>query len=67
MKQDLYDHIVGYIVENQNTFYRLAYSYVRDREDALDVVQSAVCKALEPVSYTHLDVYKRQGKCGSNH
>lgn len=47
MKQDLYDHIVGYIVENQNTFYRLAYSYVRDREDALDVVQSAVCKALE--------------------
>ena len=47
MKQDLYDHIVGYIVENQNTFYRLTYSYVRDREDALDVVQSAVCKALE--------------------
>lgn len=47
MKQDLYDHIVGYIVENQNMFYRLAYSYVRDREDALDVVQSAVCKALE--------------------
>ena len=47
MKQDLYDHIVGYIVENQNTFYRLSYSYVRDREDALDVVQSAVCKALE--------------------
>ena len=47
MKQDLYDYIVAYIVENQNKFYRLAYSYVRDREDALDVVQNAVCKALE--------------------
>ena len=47
MKQDLYDHVVAYIVENQNLFYRLAYSYVRNREDALDVVQSAVCKALE--------------------
>ncbi len=47
MKQDLYDYIVAYIVENQNKFYRLAYSYVRNREDALDVVQNAVCKALE--------------------
>ena len=44
MKQDLYDYIVAYIVENQNKFYRLAYSYVRNREDALDVVQNAVCK-----------------------
>lgn len=47
MKQDLYDYIVAYIVENQNKFYRLAYSYVRNREDALDVVQNSVCKALE--------------------
>ena len=47
MKQDLYDYIVAYIVENQNKIYRLAYSYVRNREDALDVVQNAVCKALE--------------------
>ena len=47
MKQDPYDYIVAYIVENQNKFYRLAYSYVRNREDALDVVQNAVCKALE--------------------
>ena len=47
MKQDLYDYIVAYIVENQNKFYRLAYSYVRNREDALDVVQNAVCKAVE--------------------
>lgn len=47
MKKDLYDHITAYIIENQNKFYRLAYSYVQNREDALDAVQNAVCKALE--------------------
>lgn len=47
MKKDLYDHITAYIVENQNKFYRLAYSYVQNREDALDAVKNAVCKALE--------------------
>ena len=47
MKQELYGKITAYIIENQNKFYRLAYSYVRNREDALDVVQNAVCRALE--------------------
>lgn len=47
MGQGLYDRLTGYIIENQEKFYRLAYSYVRNQEDALDVVQSAVCKALE--------------------
>lgn len=47
MRQELYDRIVAYIVENQEKFYRLAYSYVRNQEDALDIVQNAVCKALE--------------------
>lgn len=47
MAQDIYDRTVSYIIENQEKFYRLAYSYVRDRESALDVVQNAVCKGLE--------------------
>lgn len=47
MKQDLYDKIVAYIVENQKKCYRLAFSYVRNEEDALDIVQNAICKALE--------------------
>lgn len=47
MKEDLYRKIVDYIIENQNRFYRLAYSYVRNQEDALDAVQNSVCKALE--------------------
>ena len=47
MAQDLYDRVVRTIIENQNQYYRLAYSYVQNQEDALDAVQSAVCRALE--------------------
>ena len=47
MKKDLYDKIVTHIVENQEKFYRLAFSYVKNKDDALDVVQNAVCKALD--------------------
>ena len=36
-----------YLVEDQARFYRLAYSYLHNREEALDAVQTAVCKALE--------------------
>lgn len=47
MKEILYERLIQYILENQDRFYRVAYSYTRHQEDALDVVQSAVCKALE--------------------
>lgn len=46
-KDDTYEVVVDYIVENQEKFYRLAFSYVRTKQDALDVVQNAICKALE--------------------
>ena len=46
MKENLYDKLVAYIVENQDRFYRLAFSCVKNQEDALDAVQNAVCKAL---------------------
>lgn len=36
-----------YLVENQARFYRLAYSCLHSREDALDAVQAAVCRALQ--------------------
>ena len=47
MKQILYEKLIQFILENQDRFYRVAYSYTRHEEDALDAVQSAVCKALE--------------------
>ncbi len=47
MKQSLYERLIQYILDDQDRFYRVAYSYTRHQEDALDAVQSAVCKALE--------------------
>ncbi len=47
MKQILYERLIQYILDDQDRFYRVAYSYTRHQEDALDAVQSAVCKALE--------------------
>lgn len=46
-KNNNYQSLVEYIEENQNRFYLLAYSYVRNRDTALDVVQEAVYKALK--------------------
>lgn len=47
MKQENYEKIVKYIIENQEKFYRLAYTYARNQEDALDIVQNSICKGLE--------------------
>ena len=39
--------LTAFLVEEQDRFYRLAYSYLKNKEDALDAVQTAVCHALE--------------------
>lgn len=41
--------LVDHIVSGQADFYRLAFSYVKNREAALDVVQEATVKALTKV------------------
>ena len=38
--------LVDHILAGQTDFYRLAFSYVKNREAALDVVQEAIVKAL---------------------
>lgn len=50
MKQRLYDKVVKHMISNQEKFYRLAFSYVHNQEDALDVVQNAIYKGLEHYS-----------------
>ena len=44
---DMRERITEYILNNQARFYRFTYSYTRDRESALDIVQNAVCKAVD--------------------
>lgn len=42
------DHsLENFLIENQARFYRLAYSYLKHPEDAMDAVQTAVCRAVE--------------------
>lgn len=44
-RQLLVDHILGH----QADFYRLAFSYVKNQDAAMDVVQEAIVKALDKV------------------
>lgn len=37
--------VVDCVTEHQNNVYRLAYSYVKNKDDALDIVQDAIHKA----------------------
>lgn len=41
------ERLTEFLIETQDRSYRLAYSLLHDREDALDAVQTAVCRALE--------------------
>ena len=40
------EEFANFVRQNEAGFYRIAYSYVRSREDALDIVQDAVEKGL---------------------
>ena len=39
----------NYIVENKNSFYRIAYNYVKNQDDALDIVQESILKGLSKI------------------
>ncbi len=38
--------LADYILSNKENYYRLAYSYVRNRDDALDIVHESIYKAM---------------------
>ncbi len=46
-KETKEETLTSFLIETQARSYRLAYSVLRDREEALDAVQTAVCRALE--------------------
>ena len=39
--------LIAFIREKQERFYRMAYSYVKNQESALDLVQDAIVQALQ--------------------
>ncbi|UDF16645.1 RNA polymerase sigma factor [Bacillus pumilus] len=48
-KRKIEDQFADYVMEHKHSFYRLSYSYVKNAEDAMDVVQEAIHKALKSV------------------
>ena len=44
--QDLYELLVQFITDNQNNFYRFVYTYTKNEQATLDVIQNAIYKAL---------------------
>lgn len=46
MNADMHQLIIDYIINNQDRFYKLAYSYVHNKEAALDIIQNAIVRAL---------------------
>lgn len=56
-KDNNYYSLVKYIEENQNRFYLLAFSYVKNKDTALDMVQEAVYKALKSADHLKDSTY----------
>ncbi|WFD10179.1 RNA polymerase sigma factor [Tepidibacter hydrothermalis] len=49
-KNKNYDELVKYITDNQESLYRFAYTYVKDQQEALDIVQESIYKALSSIN-----------------
>lgn len=45
-KQDIRQSLITVITEHKERYYQLAYSYMKNEQDALDVVQESIHKAL---------------------
>ena len=48
-KKEKFKLVENFIIENREAHYRLAYSYVRNKENALDIVQDSILKALKSI------------------
>ncbi|MBK3494605.1 sigma-70 family RNA polymerase sigma factor [Viridibacillus sp. YIM B01967] len=56
-KEEKYKLVEAFILENQQSYYRLAFSYVKNKEDALDIIQESIMKALKSIDYIEQTEY----------
>lgn len=49
-KNSNYNELVKYITNNQDSLYRFAYTYVKNQQEALDIVQESIYKALSSIN-----------------
>lgn len=59
MSNVMQDSFAGFVQENQYKFYRLAYSYVKNQEEALDLVQEAAVRALQKLPTLRQPAYMK--------
>lgn len=59
MEQEL----VRLIKANQEKYYRIAFTYVKNREDALDIVHNAIVRALQKIDSLHYRQYLETWFC----
>lgn len=55
--QDVKEILIEYIKENQEKLYRIAFSYSKNEEAALDIVQEAITKALKNINKLREESY----------
>lgn len=48
-KKEKFKLVEKFIIENRESYYRLAYSYVKNKDTALDIVQDSIFKALKSI------------------
>lgn len=48
-RDEKFQLVEKFIIENQQAYYRLAFSYVKNKENALDIVQESILKALRSI------------------
>lgn len=55
--QDVKEILIEYIKDNQEKLYRIAFSYSKNEEAALDIVQEAITKALKNINKLRKESY----------
>lgn len=50
LKNNIRKQLSDHVAANKERYYRLAYSYVKNSDDALDIVQESICKALSSIN-----------------
>lgn len=48
--QDIQEILINYVKDNKEKLYRVAFSYTKNEEEALDIVQEAIIKALKNIN-----------------
>lgn len=55
--QDVKETLINYIKENEDKFYRIAFSYSKNEDAALDIVQEAIVKSLNHINKLKKEEY----------